>query len=153
MSGSEEAVGNNHNDAGAAAAAANTSSSGVGESGSNKLPTAIISELLCYTQYHINRTAKENIGEVLKRFYGDEEVFTARDVLISHYNASFEYEMKERRNTGPTKQTKGKKKSESVIEDILNVMYELDRKKVVTDFVARNLLRLPKCDPKDVDPI
>ena len=150
MADPEDTVGSiNHDNA---AAASNTSSNERAEPGSNKPPIAIINELLCYTQYHMNRTAKVNIGEVLKRFYGDEEVLLARDVLITHYSESFEYDMKERRNTGPTKQNKGKKKSESVIEDILNVMYELDRKKVVTDFVARNLLRLPKCDPKDVDP-
>ena len=68
MSDPEEIVGSiNHNNA-----AANTSSSGRAEPGSHKPPIAIINELLCYTQYHMNRTAKENIGEVLNRFYGDE---------------------------------------------------------------------------------
>ena len=85
MADPEETVGINHDDA----AAANTSSSSVGESGSNKPPIAIINELLCYTQYHMHRTAKENIGVVLKRFYGDEEVFKAREVIISHNNENF----------------------------------------------------------------
>ena len=100
----------------------------------------------------MQRTPQDNIGEVLRRFYSDEELMTARDVLISSHTGSFDYEMKERSNTTGPKASRGKKKAESVIEDILIVMYELDRKKIVTEFVVRDLARLPKCDPKDVDP-
>ena len=76
----------------------------------------------------------------------------AKEVLIKAHSGSYDHEMKNRRDTTSSRGTKGKKKEESVIEDILSVMYELDIKKIVTKFVALNLLRLPKCDPKDVDP-
>ena len=37
-------------------------------------------------------------------------------------------------------------------EDIVSAMHELDVKSIETNFVAKNLSRLPKCDPKDLDP-
>ena len=117
-----------------------------------RIKPPVINEMLCYIQFHIKRTPMDNIGEVLKRFYSEEEVTIARDVLIEHYSEIYDYDMKDRHNTTASRGAKGKKKSESFIEDILNVMYELDRKSVITVFVVRNLARLPRCDPKDVDP-
>ena len=70
---------------------------------------------------------------------------TARDVLIKAHNGDYEHEMKIRRDTTASRGPgKGKKKEESVIEDILTAMFELDRKKIVSNFVALNLARLPK---------
>lgn len=40
----------------------------------------------------------------------------------------------------------------STVDDIMTVIMELDGKGVSTSFVAKNLNRLPKCDPKDIDP-
>ena len=37
-------------------------------------------------------------------------------------------------------------------KDVLAVMYELDKNKIETSFVAVNVSRIPRCDPKDVDP-
>ena len=108
--------------------------------------------LLCYTQYHMHRTAKENIADVLCKFFCEEEVITAKEMLKTFYKGRFTYEMKDRRNTTGTQVKPGKNKTDSVINDILSVMYELDEKKIVTEFVVKDLSRLPKCDPKEVDP-
>ena len=121
-----------------------------GASNANVPP--IINELLCYVQFHMRQTAKELIAEVIKRFYSDVEVMEARDVLQKAYDGQFVYKMKTRRDTKPTATQKGKSKFESFIEDILCVMYELDKNRIVTGICATNLARLPKCDPKEVDP-
>ena len=100
----------------------------------------------------MRQTAKDLIAEVIKRYYSEEEVLTARDLLLKSYDGLFVYEMKNRRNSKPSVAGKGKSKHESFIEDILCAMYELDKKRIVTGFCANNLARLPKCDPKEVDP-
>ena len=43
-------------------------------------------------------------------------------------------------------------KADSIIEDIINAMIDIDQKGGTTNFVARNIDRLPRCDPKDIDP-
>ena len=37
-------------------------------------------------------------------------------------------------------------------EDLVSAMQELDVKNIETNFVAKNLSRVPKSDPKDLDP-
>ena len=68
------------------------------------------------------------------------------------YDGQFSHEMKPRRNTKPSRTQKGKDKYVSIVDDIIAVMLELDKKEITTCFVATNLARLPRCDPKDVDP-
>ena len=126
--------------------------SGASEGSANYTAPLINNELINYVQFHMRQTAKDNIADVLKRFYCDEEVSIARDELIKAYDGQFVYKMKNRRDSKPTAASKGKCKYESIIEDILCVMYELDKNRIVTNFCATNLARLPKYDPKEVDP-
>ena len=100
----------------------------------------------------MHRSPRDNIAEVIYRFYDVEEIIKAKDALAVNYQGQFTYELKNRRNTKPSKTNTGKLKGESTLGDILSVMYELDKKKVKTSFVARHVSRIPKCDPKDVDP-
>ena len=137
---------------GAPGAAGETDAAGVtGATSGNKKPP-IVNELLCYVQFYMHRSPKDNIAEVINRFYSDEEVITAKDILDDNYQGCFTHELKNRRNTRPSKNSRGKDETESTVDDILIVMYELDKSKIDTSFVALNLARLPKCDPKDVDP-
>ena len=112
----------------------------------------INNELLCYAQFHSHRTAIENIANVIKRFYNEGEIIKAKDTLATAYKGKFTYELRNRRNTGPSKNKQAKQKFEATVDDIMAVMKELDEKGIVTCFVATNLARLPNCDPKDVDP-
>ena len=100
----------------------------------------------------MHRSPSENIADVITRFHSEDEIIKAKDVLSTNYQGRFIYEMKNRRNTKPSKTAKGKHKAESTVDDILAVMKELDKNKIKTSFVAINVLRIPKCDPKDVDP-
>ena len=47
-------------------------SEGSSSPGNSITPLIIINELLCYVQYHMKRTPKENILDVLNSFYGEE---------------------------------------------------------------------------------
>lgn len=109
-------------------------------------PKLILNELLCYMQYHMKRTTHVNITEVIASHFSLEEVIQARDILIGNYDDKIGHLLKNRRNT------QNKVKCVSMTEDIMNALQELDMKSIETHFVAKNLSRLPKCDPKDIDP-
>ena len=108
--------------------------------------SVILNELLCYVQYHIKRTANDNIAEVLARHFSLEEITSAKDLLKDNYGHVVGHILKERRNT------QNKVKCISFSEDIVNALQELDAKSIETNFVAKNLGRLPRHDPKDLDP-
>ena len=85
MSGTQEkdpddGINVNNQDENAGASMVDTSSSNV---------SPIVNELLCYVQFHMRQTAKDNIAEVIKRFYSEEEVLVARDVLLKAYDGQF----------------------------------------------------------------
>ena len=109
-------------------------------------PKLILSELLCYMQYHIKRTVNNNIVEVVARHFSMEEVSKAKDILLDGYGNVIAHHLKIRRNTN------NKNKCISMCEDIMQALKELDMKGMETHFVAMNLSRLPRCDPKDIDP-
>ncbi|MPC73543.1 hypothetical protein E2C01_067876 [Portunus trituberculatus] len=67
-------------------------------------------------------------------------------MLVNKHDILIDHEIRKRRNVA------GKTKSESTVEDILTVMMNLDSKGITTSFVAKDLNRLPKYDPKDIDP-
>lgn len=106
----------------------------------------VINELLCYVQFHVQRSTKENIAACVGRFYSLERVVEARDLLSRMYDSKLSTKLKNRRNTS------NKMKIEQTSDDIVTAMVELDRKGIETNFVAKNVLQLPRCDPKDIDP-
>jgi hypothetical protein len=105
----------------------------------------IRSEILCYIQCHLNRTVKSKILECAGRGFSDDDILTARDVLDREYGSQLKSKLKNRRN-GQTKM-----KAEQTLEDIVSAMMELDQNGIHTNFGAKDLIILPKCDPKDVD--
>ena len=108
----------------------------------------IMNELLCFVQFHMKRSVITNIVEVISRYYSWDEISFARELLINHYGdcVGLGQILKNRRTTT------GKQKCVTCSEDIVNALHELDANGIITNFVARNLGRLPKCDPKDIDP-
>ena len=112
----------------------------------NEKATLVLSELLCYVQYHMKRTTHINISEIVANHFSFEEISQARDILIANYEDEVGHLLKNRRNTP------NKIKCVTMSEDIMNSLQELDMKGINTNFVAKNLSRLPKCDPKDIDP-
>ena len=66
------------------------------ESSNDTGPLLIINELLCFVQYHMHRSPRDNIAEVIYRFYDVEEIIKAKDALAVNYQGQFTYELKNR---------------------------------------------------------
>lgn len=105
-----------------------------------------INELLCFVQAHMGRTTKENIAQCVGRFFSLDSVIEAKDVMSGLYDDCLSTKLKNRRGTS------NRMKIDMMIDDIISAMVELDQKGIHTNFVARDILKLPKCDPKDIDP-
>ena len=103
----------------------------------------IIDEVLCYIQNHSKRTTRVKIVEVVARSFSPDDIMKARDVLSNDSRIS---KLKNRRNTN------ARMRHEQTTDDIVGALMELDQLGVETNFVAKNLFVLPKCDPKDLDP-
>ena len=102
----------------------------------------VLNEMLCYMQYHLKRTVQNNAIEAVSRHFSQDEVNEAKNCL----EQTCSVKLKSRRNT-PAKMKTG-----VTIEDIINTLIEVDKNGGETNFVAKNIGRLPKCDPKDIDP-
>ena len=105
----------------------------------------ILSEPLYYMSHYLHRSAKESIADVVCRFYSQEEISDAKS-KICLFEKHLEVKPKTRRNC------KGKLKIEADVGDILNVLYELDKKGIKTRFLSENMARIPPCNPSEVDP-
>ena len=102
----------------------------------------VLNEMLCYMQYHLKRTVKNNVIEAVSRHFSQDEVNEAKNCL----EQTCSVKLKIRRNTP------AKMKTVVTIEDIINTLIEVDKNGGETNFVGKNIGRLPKCDPKDIDP-
>ena len=103
----------------------------------------IIDEVLCYIQNHSKRTTRVKIVEVVAISFSPDDIMKARDVLSNDSRIS---KLKNRRITN------ARMRHEQTTDDIVGALMELDQLGVETNFVAKNLFVLPKCDPKDLDP-
>ncbi len=113
--------------------------------GGDEEPMAI-NMLLCFVQCHTNRTVKTNIIDCVSRYFSLDDALQAKDLLCDMYGSHVTYKVKTRRNTV------NKMKADSIVEDIVNVMVELDQKRNHSNFVVNNILIVPHFDPKDMDP-
>ena len=102
----------------------------------------VLNEMLCYMQYHLKRTVQNNVIEAVSRHFSQDEVNEAKNCL----EQTCSVKLKSRWNTP------AKMKTVVTIEDIINTLIEVDKNGGETNFVAKNIGRLPKCDPKDIDP-
>ena len=110
-----------------------------------KGPFVIISEPLYYMSHHLHRSAKDNIADVVCKFYSQEEISDAKQ-KISLYDDVLQVKLKARRNTN------AKLKLEAEVGDILNALYDLDKKEIKTRFLSENMSRIPPCNPSEIDP-
>ncbi len=115
------------------------------ESGEIHEERLIRSELLCYIQCHLNRTVNNKIIEGADRAFSDDVILTTRDVLDREYGKDRKTKLKNRRNG------QAKMKGEQTLMDIVSAVMELDRNGMHTNFGAKDITILPKCDPKNVD--
>ena len=122
--------------------AGNVSGANEEDGGVNRL---IQNELLCYVQFHLKRCPKLKIMEVVGSCFSEDVILHARDVLNNNYGDKLGAKLKQRR------QVPGKTKGDSTLDDILSAMIELDQNSIETNFGAKDIMSLPKCDPKDVD--
>ena len=70
-----------------------------GPSGEYENPKLVLSELLCYMQYHMKRTTHVNITEVIANHFSLEEITEARDILVANYDDKVAHLLKNRKNT------------------------------------------------------
>ena len=105
----------------------------------------IHNELLCYVQFHMRRCPKQKIVDVVGRCFSVDVIMQARDVLNNTFGDKLSAKLKQRRNG------QGKVRSDITLDDIVSAMMELDQNNIVTNFGAKDIMSLPKCDPKDVD--
>ena len=105
----------------------------------------IQNELLCFVQFHLKRCPKLKIIEVVGRCFSEDVILQARHVLNDCYGDKLSAKLKQRR------QVPGKTRCDVTLDDILSAMIELDQNSIETNFGARDIMSLPKCDPKDVD--
>ena len=105
----------------------------------------IISEPLYFMYYHLHRSTKENISDVVCKFYSQEEITDAKNKVYL-YDDFLQVKAKTRRNTS------GKLKIEVEVNDILNALYDLDKQEVKMRFLSENMARIPPCNPGEVDP-
>ena len=103
----------------------------------------IISEVLCFIQNHIKRTTKSKIVECVARSFAPDAVMKAKDILAN--DTRVKGKLKNRRNTNT------RMKHEQTADDLVDAMLYLDHTGVETNYVAKNIFVLPKCDPKDND--
>ena len=105
----------------------------------------IISEPLYFMNHHLQRSTKENIAEVVCKFYSQEEITDARQ-KVCLYESFLQVKPKTRRNAS------NKLKIEAEVNDILNALYDLDKQQVKTRFLSQDMARIPPCSPGEIDP-
>ena len=105
----------------------------------------VISELLCYATFNMKRSTTEQIVKVIYRFYDIDEIIDAKKVLYHKFPQSGDY---------PTRKTSiNRSEQEAHTIDIVESLVELDSQGINVILVAKNLNRVPKCDPHETDHI
>ena len=105
----------------------------------------VISELLCYATFNMKRSTTEQIVKVIYRFYDIDEIIDAKKVLYHKFPQLGDY---------PTRKTSiNRSEQEAHTIDIVESLVELDSQGINVIFVAKNLNRVPKCDPHETDHI
>lgn len=107
------------------------------------------SEVLCYVQNHFSSSSKENLITLLTGFYSEEEVGAAKQLLFSLVD---DLPVKPDGLPRHIKRQANESKKQQDCDDLLKLFRVLDQSKVeLPQFVACNLLRLPKVRPGEVD--
>lgn len=97
----------------------------------------IINELLCYLTYYLGCSTRDNLKRVISEFYTADEVIVAKHALWG--NLAEDSEIYKVIGKFPMRQ-----KEEKHLNDLFENIIELEKKKLVQEFVARNLARLPR---------
>lgn len=54
----------------------------------------VLNELLCFVQFHIHRSTRNNIAEVVLRHFSEPEINGAKDMLVYKYAELIDYKIK-----------------------------------------------------------
>ena len=93
----------------------------------------------------MKRSTTEQIVKVIYRFYDIDEIIDAKKVLYHKFPQLGDY---------PTRKTSiNRSEQEAHTIDIVESLVELDSQGINVIFVAKNLNRVPKCDPHETDHI
>lgn len=102
---------------------------------------------MTYCCHHLNNSTRDGIRKVVLNFYTPEEIRDAKNDLWSAYGENTLGKFVRRRDQPQNPA------HEKATDDILSAMYKLDLNDSVTNvsFAARNLDRLPKYGPEELD--
>ena len=107
--------------------------------------TIYINELLCYIIHHINNSTMENISKVINYFYTCEGIYEAKKQLWTAEGTQSLGGIIERKKTAK------RSASEANVDDIIEALIKLDSEDCVPCFTAKNVERLPECQPEQLN--
>ena len=93
--------------------------------------------MLCFSNATKDQTVK-----AIYTFYDYEEIYAAKEILYQKYDIGI---------FPPRKTSSNRSESEAHTIDILIVIKDIDADGSDTNFVARNLKRIPRWDPNEID--
>ena len=105
----------------------------------------ILNELLTYATSYRSNNAIENIKKLMLDFYTSDEILTAKKLLWDVYGNFLE-------NFTDRRTTDNRTAEDANLNDILIALINLDAKNVTTEFVAKDLHRVPKRAPEELNP-
>lgn len=111
----------------------------------------IVNELLAYATYYSHRATGDNIKKMIKEFYGPQEISQARTVLIDNTADDCLECIK---GKGYRRDSTKRNAADAELADIILIVIECDKKdKQGTVFVARDMARLPKASPEEMNAV
>ena len=107
---------------------------------------AIVNELLTYAKHYVNCSTIENIKKMIMNFYSESDIVQAKRLLWSETSGT-----KLLGKYPERKSTDNRPVSVAHINDIMEALKTLDSADKIPDFVARDLDRLPDCQPEELN--
>ena len=105
----------------------------------------IMSNLLCYVSSYFSSASHVKIHISCLRAFSDAEIFEARDLLFSTYQAKLGAIQKR-------KDTPNRTRAQAVMEDIITAFTDLDRKDKISPMCATfDIKQMPKNTPEEAD--
>ena len=104
----------------------------------------IVNELLTYAKYYINNSTFENLKKLMLSFYTPEEILIAKRLLWEVCGNHLD-------NLTERKTTDKRTSEDANLNDLLSALIAIDANNVTTEFVAKDLLRLPKRAPEELN--
>ena len=103
-----------------------------------------VNEFLAYVNTNRHQSSKLKIQMVCMKFYADQDVIDAKQVLYDEYS----HELVDPQNR---QESNNRSKAEKSVEDIYVAFQKLDEMEVEPCFAAGDIKRLPNFTPEEMD--